>query len=171
VGPSGEEIFTDEHGRIKVQFHWDRAGQRDERSSCFLRVAQQSMTVHGKRTEEVTGQEKLTLHGGRDTTVNTLEKLTVTGKRDETIGGNDDLTVEGDKTAQSELKLVCGSSSITLASDGTITLSGSTEVKMSSGPSFVKATPSAVQSSAPAVSSSATGGNNEISGTLVKINS
>ncbi|HYH97236.1 type VI secretion system Vgr family protein [Hyalangium sp.] len=367
VGPSGEEIFTDEHGRIKVQFHWDRAGQRDERSSCFLRVAQvwagpgwgfvflprigmevlvdflegdpdrpivvgcvyngqntppyplpeqktrssirtastpggegfnelrfedaagaeelflhaqkdfnevvlhnhstqvkanqsnsvdgsqsetiggnQSMTVHGKRTktvdkdeeatvtgkrtEEVTGQEKLTLHGGRDTTVNTLEKLTVTGRRDETIGGNDDLTVEGDKTdhitgkyamtgdqevklnqgdvsivlnrggaviegtgqkiqlhntsgqitfdggrvevsAQSELKLVCGSSSITLASDGTITLSGSTEVKMSSGPSFVKATPSAVQSSAPAVSSSATGGNNEISGTLVKINS
>jgi type VI secretion system secreted protein VgrG len=367
VGPSGEEIFTDEHGRIKVQFHWDRAGQKDEKSSCFLRVAQawagtgwgflflprigmevlvdflegdpdrplvvgcvyngqnpppyplpeqktrstirtsstpggdgfnelrfedaagseevflhaqkdfnevvlhnhstqvkanqtnsvdgsqsetvggnQSMTVHGKRTktvdkdeqttvtgkrtEEVTGQEKLTLHGGRDTTVNTLEKLTVTGKRDEKIGGNDDLNVEGDKTdhitgkyamtgdqevklnqgdvsivlnrggaiiegtgqkvqlhntsgqitfdgqrvevsAQSELKLVCGSSSITLASDGTITLSGSTEVKMSSGPSFVKATPSAVQSSAPAVSSSATSGNNEISGTLVKINS
>nr|WP_306465636.1 type VI secretion system tip protein TssI/VgrG [Corallococcus exiguus] len=40
VGPSGEEIFTDEHGRIKVQFHWDRAGQRNEKSSCFLRVAQ-----------------------------------------------------------------------------------------------------------------------------------
>jgi type VI secretion system secreted protein VgrG len=40
VGPSGEEIFTDEHGRIKVQFHWDRAGQKDEKSSCFLRVAQ-----------------------------------------------------------------------------------------------------------------------------------
>jgi type VI secretion system secreted protein VgrG len=367
VGPSGEEIFTDEHGRIKVQFHWDRHGQRDEKSSCFLRVAQvwagpgwgfvflprigmevlvdflegdpdrpivvgcvyngqntppyalpdqktrstirtastpggegfnelrfedaadaeeiylhaqkdfnevvlhnhsttvkanqtnsvdgsqsesiggnQSMTVHGKRTktvdkdekatvkgkrtEEVTGEEKLTLHGGRDTTVNTLEKLNVTGRRDETIGGNDDLNVTGDKTdhitgkyamtgdqevklnqgdvsivlnrggaivegtgqkvhlhntsghvtldgqkvevsAQSELKLVCGSSSITLKSDGTITLSGSTEVKMGSGPSYVKATPSAVQSSAPSVSSSATGGNNEISGTLVKINS
>lgn len=40
VGPSGEEIFTDEHGRIKVQFHWDRVGQKDEKSSCFLRVAQ-----------------------------------------------------------------------------------------------------------------------------------
>jgi type VI secretion system secreted protein VgrG len=40
VGPSGEEIFTDEHGRIKVQFHWDRAGQKDEKSSCFVRVAQ-----------------------------------------------------------------------------------------------------------------------------------
>jgi type VI secretion system secreted protein VgrG len=40
VGPAGEEVFTDEHGRIKVQFHWDRAGQKDEKSSCFLRVAQ-----------------------------------------------------------------------------------------------------------------------------------
>jgi type VI secretion system secreted protein VgrG len=40
VGPASEEIHTDEHGRIKVQFHWDRKGQRDEKSSCFLRVAQ-----------------------------------------------------------------------------------------------------------------------------------
>ena len=41
VGPSGEEIYTDEYGRIKVQFHWDRIGQKDENSSCWLRVAQQ----------------------------------------------------------------------------------------------------------------------------------
>ncbi|WP_408890016.1 type VI secretion system Vgr family protein [Myxococcus faecalis] len=40
VGPASEEIHTDEHGRIKVQFHWDRQGKRDEKSSCFLRVAQ-----------------------------------------------------------------------------------------------------------------------------------
>jgi type VI secretion system secreted protein VgrG len=40
VGPAGEEIYTDEHGRVKVQFHWDREGQRDERSSCWMRVAQ-----------------------------------------------------------------------------------------------------------------------------------
>jgi type VI secretion system secreted protein VgrG len=40
VGPSGEEIHTDVHGRIKVQFHWDREGQKDERSSCFLRSMQ-----------------------------------------------------------------------------------------------------------------------------------
>lgn len=40
VGPSGEEIFTDEHGRIKVQFHWDRGGQFDDKSSCFVRVVQ-----------------------------------------------------------------------------------------------------------------------------------
>jgi len=39
VGPSGEEIYTDEHGRIKVQFHWDREGSNDENSSCWVRVA------------------------------------------------------------------------------------------------------------------------------------
>src|SRR5690606_26023694 len=38
VGPSGEEIHVDEHGRIKIQFHWDREGQLDEHSSCWVRV-------------------------------------------------------------------------------------------------------------------------------------
>ena len=40
VGPAGEEIFTDKYGRVKVQFHWDRQGQMDQSSSCWLRVAQ-----------------------------------------------------------------------------------------------------------------------------------
>jgi type VI secretion system secreted protein VgrG len=40
TGPAGEEIFTDEHGRIKVQFHWDRVGQYDDKSSCWIRVRQ-----------------------------------------------------------------------------------------------------------------------------------
>jgi len=40
VGPSGEEIYTDQYGRIKVQFHWDRYGKKDEQSSCWIRVAQ-----------------------------------------------------------------------------------------------------------------------------------
>lgn len=39
VGPSGEEIFTDEYARVKVQFHWDRLGGKDENSSCFVRVS------------------------------------------------------------------------------------------------------------------------------------
>jgi len=39
VGPEGEEIWCDPYGRIKVQFHWDRLGQQDEHSSCWLRVA------------------------------------------------------------------------------------------------------------------------------------
>ncbi len=38
VGPSGEEIHTDKHGRIKVQFHWDREGKKDDKSSCWVRV-------------------------------------------------------------------------------------------------------------------------------------
>ncbi|NLF29750.1 MAG: type VI secretion system tip protein VgrG, partial [Planctomycetes bacterium] len=40
VGPDGEEIHTDEYGRVKVKFHWDRYGSADENSSCFIRVAQ-----------------------------------------------------------------------------------------------------------------------------------
>jgi type VI secretion system secreted protein VgrG len=40
VGRSGEVVDPDEHGRVKVQFHWDREGQNDERSSCWIRVSQ-----------------------------------------------------------------------------------------------------------------------------------
>jgi type VI secretion system secreted protein VgrG len=40
VGPAGEEIYTDQYGRVKVQFHWDRRGKYDEKSSCWIRVAQ-----------------------------------------------------------------------------------------------------------------------------------
>jgi type VI secretion system secreted protein VgrG len=40
VGPPGEEIYTDNYGRVKVQFHWDRLGTRDENSSCWIRVSQ-----------------------------------------------------------------------------------------------------------------------------------
>src|SRR5262249_50896037 len=40
VGPPGHEIHTDEHGRVKVQFHWDLEGKRNDQSSCWLRVSQ-----------------------------------------------------------------------------------------------------------------------------------
>ena len=40
VGKSGQEIWTDKYGRVKVQFHWDRDGESDENSSCWVRVAQ-----------------------------------------------------------------------------------------------------------------------------------
>ena len=41
VGPAGEEIYTDDegHGQVKVQFHWDRRGQKDAKSSCWVRVS------------------------------------------------------------------------------------------------------------------------------------
>ncbi|MFO0579787.1 MAG: type VI secretion system tip protein TssI/VgrG [Polyangia bacterium] len=40
VGPKGEEIHCDEHGRIKIQFQWDRGGKQNENSSCWVRICQ-----------------------------------------------------------------------------------------------------------------------------------
>lgn len=40
TGPSSEEVWCDEHGRVTVQFHWDRDGRKDETSSCWIRVSQ-----------------------------------------------------------------------------------------------------------------------------------
>jgi type VI secretion system secreted protein VgrG len=40
VGPAGAEIFTDEYARVKVQFHWDRQGKKDENTTCMIRVSQ-----------------------------------------------------------------------------------------------------------------------------------
>jgi type VI secretion system VgrG family protein len=40
VGPSGEDIYTDKFGRVKVHFYWDRYGKRDDKSSCWIRVSQ-----------------------------------------------------------------------------------------------------------------------------------
>ena len=40
VGPTGEEIYTDKYGRVKVQFNWDLEGKFDDKSSCFIRVSQ-----------------------------------------------------------------------------------------------------------------------------------
>lgn len=40
VGPAGEEVHVDEHGRVRVQFHWDREGEHNEKSTCWVRVAQ-----------------------------------------------------------------------------------------------------------------------------------
>lgn len=40
VGPPGEKVWPDKYGRVKVQFHWDRYGQNDDKSSCWIRVSQ-----------------------------------------------------------------------------------------------------------------------------------
>lgn len=40
VGKAGKEIYTDQYGRVKVQFYWDQQGANDENSSCWVRVAQ-----------------------------------------------------------------------------------------------------------------------------------
>ena len=58
VGPAGENIYTDQYGRVRVLFHWDRRGKRDEHASCWIRVSQQAAGSHwgGLATPHV-GQE------------------------------------------------------------------------------------------------------------------
>jgi len=69
VGKSGEEIWTDKYGRIKVLFHWDRYADADEKSSCWIRVSQ---TWAGKNWGAIQipriGQEVLVdfIHGDPD---------------------------------------------------------------------------------------------------------
>jgi type VI secretion system secreted protein VgrG len=46
VGPAGENIHTDQYGRVRVLFHWDRRGKRDEHASCWIRVSQQAAGSH-----------------------------------------------------------------------------------------------------------------------------
>lgn len=46
VGPAGENIHCDKYGRVRVQFHWDRRGKKDERSSCWMRVSQARSGSH-----------------------------------------------------------------------------------------------------------------------------
>ena len=41
TGPEGEEIYPDKYGRVKVQFHWDREGQYNEKASCWVRASQE----------------------------------------------------------------------------------------------------------------------------------
>jgi type VI secretion system secreted protein VgrG len=58
TGPENQEIYTDEYGRIKVQFHWDRDGSLDEKTSCWLRVAQGwAGANYGQQFLPRTGQE------------------------------------------------------------------------------------------------------------------
>jgi len=60
VGPAGEEIHTDELGRVRVHFHWDRDGERNERSSCWVHVSQPSAGAgFGSLTIPRVGQEVL----------------------------------------------------------------------------------------------------------------
>ncbi|UQA55603.1 type VI secretion system Vgr family protein [Polyangium aurulentum] len=60
VGPEGEEIYCDEYGRVRVQFHWDRDGKYDEQSSCWIRVSQGwAGTAYGMMAIPRVGQEVL----------------------------------------------------------------------------------------------------------------
>jgi len=67
VGPAGEELYTDELNRIKIQYAWDRQHGGDEKSSCWIRVAQ-SYTGHGYGGVHIprVGEEVLVDHIGGD---------------------------------------------------------------------------------------------------------
>ncbi|PIX22824.1 MAG: type VI secretion system tip protein VgrG [Deltaproteobacteria bacterium CG_4_8_14_3_um_filter_45_9] len=60
TGPKGEEIYTDEYGRVKVQFHWDREGKKDEKTTCWIRVAYPyAGEKHGAQFTPLVGDEVL----------------------------------------------------------------------------------------------------------------
>ncbi|MCK6588678.1 MAG: type VI secretion system tip protein VgrG [Polyangiaceae bacterium] len=67
VGPQGDEIHTDEFGRVRVQFPWDREGTFDEKSSCWIRVSQEwSGAGYGFAALPRVGQEVLVTFLGGD---------------------------------------------------------------------------------------------------------
>jgi type VI secretion system VgrG family protein len=58
VGISGEQIYTDDYGRVMVQFHWDREGINDENSSCWVRVSSgYAGQTHGSQFTPLIGDE------------------------------------------------------------------------------------------------------------------
>ncbi|MFH1098302.1 MAG: type VI secretion system tip protein TssI/VgrG [Candidatus Desantisbacteria bacterium] len=58
VGPSGEKIYFDKLGRVKVQFHWDREGKKNENSTCWVRVSQGYAGIqHGIQFMPLIGDE------------------------------------------------------------------------------------------------------------------
>ncbi len=60
TGPSGEDIYPEKHSRVKVQFHWDREGQHDEHTSCWIRVAHgYAGNNHGIQFDPLIGDEVL----------------------------------------------------------------------------------------------------------------
>ncbi|MCC6559113.1 MAG: type VI secretion system tip protein VgrG [Polyangiaceae bacterium] len=67
VGPAGEEIHTDELGRVRVHFHWDRESRMDETSSCWIHVSQPwSGAGFGGTNLPRTGQEVIVDFPGGD---------------------------------------------------------------------------------------------------------
>lgn len=65
VGASGEEIFTDKYGRIKVAFHWDREGKKDDTSSAWIRVGHFGGRTKPGREPEPFGTEFLAINFGK----------------------------------------------------------------------------------------------------------
>ncbi|GHY28257.1 type VI secretion system secreted protein VgrG protein [Vibrio cholerae] len=120
VGPEGEEIFCDEHGRVKIHFPWDRYSNGNEQSSCWVRVSQgwagtktvlRTETHQGEGFNELSfedqaGKEQIYLHAQKDfdgliendhtTVIRHDQHLTVENDQFSQIKHNQHLTVEGE---------------------------------------------------------------------------
>jgi type VI secretion system secreted protein VgrG len=102
VGPSGEEIHTDEHGRVMVFFHWDRVGKKDGTTSCWVRVATPwASNAFGMVTLPRIGDEVVVtfLEGNPDRPLITGSVYNGTNKPPYTLPANK--TVSGIKTRSS----------------------------------------------------------------------
>jgi len=119
VGPAGENIWCDPFGRVKVQFHWDRRGQRNDNSSCWMRVAQpRAGSFYGHQVIPHVGHEVLVsfLEGDPDrplitgTVPNalTMPPMVLPGEKHKTIQrdhGNNKIVMNG-KPGQEHLSMV-----------------------------------------------------------------
>jgi type VI secretion system secreted protein VgrG len=114
VGPAGENIHTDQYGRVRVLFHWDRRGKRDEHASCWIRVSQHAAGSHwGSLAIPHVGQEVIVsfLEGDPDRPIvtghvhngNNMPPLDLPRDKDKTIlrdHGDNKLIMHGKAGAQ-----------------------------------------------------------------------
>ena len=105
VGPSGEEIYCDEHGRVKVHFPWDRDSTQNEHSSCWVRVSQGwAGSQYGMVAIPRIGHEVIVsfLHGDPDQPIITGRTYHATNTPPYSLPENKTKTVLRSKTHQGE---------------------------------------------------------------------
>lgn len=114
VGPAGENIHTDQYGRVRALFHWDRRGKRDEHASCWIRVSQFSAGSHwGSLAIPHVGQEVVVafMEGDPDRPIvtghvhngNNMPPLNLPRDQDKTIirdQGDNKIIMQGKASAQ-----------------------------------------------------------------------
>ena len=105
VGPDGEEIFCDEHGRVKLHFPWDRYSNGDEHSSCWVRVSQGwAGSQYGMMAIPRIGHEVIVsfLNGDPDQPIVTGRTYHASNKAPYTLPDNKTKTVLRSETHQGE---------------------------------------------------------------------
>ena len=99
VGPPGEEIHTDERGRLKIHFHWDREGARDGRDTCWVQLVQSwSGPGFGAAHVPRIGHEVIVEFIGGNPDRPLVTGTVFTGPNVTAVGLPDDKTVSGFRT-------------------------------------------------------------------------